>query len=79
MALQKNLWQIECNHTPETIDRVLLPIRKRGISVSKMSYEQKDAVNAVCTVEFEVDAADVERVFKNMIRLHDIQNVIRLS
>jgi acetolactate synthase II small subunit len=78
MALQKNNWKIECNHTPETIDRILLPIRKRGIRVKSLHYEQKDNNNAVCTLEFEIESADVDRVYKNMLRIHDIQNVTRL-
>jgi acetolactate synthase II small subunit len=34
----RNNWQIECHHSPETIDRILLPIRKRGLSVISLSY-----------------------------------------
>ena len=75
---EKNRWQIECSHTPETIDRILLPIRKRGISVMSLHYQQKDTKTATCTVEFEVDASDVERVYKNMLRIHDILTVTRL-
>lgn len=77
MALTKNSWTIECNHTPETIDRILLPIRKRGIRVISLHYQQKDENSATCKIEFEVDASDVERVYKNMLRIHDILNVIK--
>jgi acetolactate synthase regulatory subunit len=76
---QVNRWQIDCAHTPETIDRILSPIRKRGISVISMSYQKKDENTATCTLEFEVDASDVERVYKNLIRLYDIQQVTKLS
>jgi len=79
MALQKNNWKIECSHTPETIDRILLPIRKRGISVNSLNYQQKDQSTAVCTIEFEVDASDVDRVYKNMLRIQDILEVTKIS
>ncbi len=76
---QTNRWQIDCTHTPETIDRILLPIRKRGLSVNSLNYQKKDNDNAVCTIEFEIEAAEIERVYKNMIRIYDIQNVTKLS
>lgn len=76
---QTNRWQIDCTHTPETIDRILLPIRKRGLSVNSLSYQKKDNDNAVCTIEFEIEAAEIERVYKNMIRIYDIQSVTKLS
>jgi len=75
---QMNRWQIDCSHTPETIDRILLPIRKRGLCVQSLSYQKKDELNAICTIEFEVDESDIERVYKNMIRLYDIKEVTRL-
>jgi acetolactate synthase regulatory subunit len=77
--IQVNRWQIDCAHTPETIDRILLPIRKRGLSVNSLSYQKKDNDNAVCTIEFEIDDSDIERVYKNMIRIYDIQGVTKLS
>ncbi|MCU0415812.1 MAG: hypothetical protein MUE33_01390 [Cytophagaceae bacterium] len=73
----KNTWQIECAHTPETIDRILLPIRKRGLSVLKLLYEKSTDETASCSIEFETEEADAERVYKNMIRLQDIKSVIR--
>lgn len=76
---QTNRWQIDCSHTPETIDRILLPIRKRGLMVNSLNYHKKDSENAVCTIEFEIDDAEIERVYKNMIRIYDIQSVTKLS
>lgn len=78
MTKEKNSWRIECNHTPETIDRILLPIRKRGLKVSSFRYEQKDAKNAVCTIEFDLELIEAERVYKNMLRIHDILTVTKL-
>jgi acetolactate synthase regulatory subunit len=75
---QINRWQIDCAHTPETIDRILLPIRKRGLSVNSLSYQKKDNDNAVCMIEFEIEDSEIERVYKNMIRLYDIQGVTKL-
>lgn len=74
---EKYSWKIECNHTPETIDRILMPIRKRGMTVISLNYEQTDSKNAVCTIKFELEPEDSERIYKNMLRIHDIQNVIR--
>lgn len=71
-------WQIDCDHTPETIDRILLPIRKRGLSVQSFTYHKKDEHTAVCTIEVELESSDIERVYKNMLRIYDIQKVTRL-
>ena len=75
----RNNWQIECNHSPETIDRILLPIRKRGLSVISLSYKQAEDMNATCTIEFETEESDVERVYKNMLRIQDIKSVNKIS
>ena len=75
----RNNWQIECHHSPETIDRILLPIRKRGLSVISLNYKQTDNLDATCTVEFETEENDVERVYKNMLRIQDIKSVNKLS
>lgn len=78
MTKEKISWKIECNHTPETIDRILLPIRKRGLKVTSLNYQQKDSKNATCILEFELDSIEAERVYKNMLRIHDIQTVTKL-
>jgi acetolactate synthase regulatory subunit len=79
MTKQLNRWQIECAHTPESIDRVLMPIRKRGLSVESFTYQKKDENTAICTIEFEMEGADLERVYKNMLRIYDIQTVTKLA
>lgn len=71
-------WRIECHHTPETIDRILMPIRKRGLSVISLNYKQKDLKNATCTLEVEIDPKDSERIQKNMLRITDIQTVTKV-
>ena len=78
MTKVKNCWKIECHHTPETIDRIIMPIRKRGLCVIGFQYKQIDAKTATCTIEFEVDSADVERVYKNMLRNYDIVSITKL-
>ena len=75
---EKFTWKIECNHTPETIDRIMMPIRKRGLSVVSFNYKQSDAKNAVCMLEVEVEEAETEKIYKNMIRIHDIQSVTKV-
>ena len=73
-----NNWQIECPHSPETIDRILLPIRKRGLSVISLNYKQAEGLDATCTIEFETEENDAERVYKNMLRIQDIKSVNKL-
>jgi acetolactate synthase II small subunit len=73
----KQHWTINCNHTPETIDRILLPIRKRGLCVTKLNYETISETIANCEIEFDIDALDAERVYKNLIRIQDINEVTR--
>lgn len=75
---EKNRWQIECDHTPETIDRILLPIRKRGISVVSLNYQREENNLATCIIEVEVEPAEVERIYKNLIRIQDIRKVTRI-
>lgn len=72
----KNQWRIECNHTPEIIDRIVMPIRKRGIGITKLNYEkEKKADKGTCTLEFEVEELDGQRIFKNLLRITDILKV----
>lgn len=69
-----NTWRIKCNHTPEVIDRILMPIRKRGLSIDKMNYERENAYG-YCQLEFEVEEDDAIRIYKNMMRITDILDV----
>ena len=67
--------RVECNHSPETIDRVILPIRKRGLSVSKLVYEQLSDTASVCNLTFEIEESDIVRVYNNLIRQTDVLKV----
>ena len=75
---EKYCWKITCHHTPETIDRILLPIRKRGLSVNSLNYKKEDQNMATCIVEFEIEPTEIERIYKNMLRIQDIQTVTKL-
>lgn len=70
----RNYWKIRCNHTPEIIDRILMPIRKRGLSVETMSYK-KDGVQGYCEIEIEIEEDDATRIYKNLMRITDILEV----
>jgi len=70
-----NQWKIICNHTPEVIDRIVMPIRKRGIGVKSMSYKQIDDKGGECQIEFESEEMDATRIYKNMIRVTDILEI----
>lgn len=74
----KNFWKIRCNHTPEVIDRILMPIRKRGLSVDRMTYE-RDGEFGNCVLEVDIDEADASRIYKNLMRITDILEVEKLS
>ncbi len=67
--------RIECHHSPETIDRIMLPIRKRGLSVSRFLYEQTNESGALCNLSFEIEETDIVRVYKNLIRQIDVIKV----
>jgi acetolactate synthase regulatory subunit len=73
--IEKYSWKIQCNHSPETIDRIIMPIRKRGLSVISMNYKRQDEKTAVCNLEFEIESSEYERIFKNMLRIYDITNI----
>lgn len=75
IMIEKYSWKIQCNHTPESIDRIIMPIRKRGLSVISMNYKRNDEHTAVCHIEFEIEVTEYERIFKNMLRIHDITNI----
>jgi acetolactate synthase regulatory subunit len=71
----KYSWKIECSHTPEMIDRILSPIRKRGLSVISLNYKQIDQQQAECNLEFEIEEADYARIKMNMLRIHDLKSI----
>ncbi len=70
----QNSWRIRCNHTPEVIDRILMPIRKRGMSIDKMSYE-RDGEFGICHLHLEIEESDADRIYKNLMRITDILEV----
>ncbi len=74
----QNFWKIRCNHTPEVIDRIIMPIRKRGLCIDKLTYE-RDGEFGNCVLEFEIDEADASRIYKNLMRITDILDVEKLS
>lgn len=75
--MAKNNWKVRCNHTPEVIDRILMPIRKRGLSVDKMAYEREGEFGN-CTLMFEIEESDATRIYKNLMRITDVLDVERL-
>lgn len=75
--MKQNCWKIRCNHTPEVIDRIVMPIRKRGLSIDKMTYE-KDGEFGDCVLEFAMDESDATRIYKNLMRITDILAVEKM-
>ncbi len=70
----KNYWKIRCNHTPEIIDRIIMPIRKRGLSIDAMTYK-RDGEQGFCELELEIEEDDATRIYKNLMRITDILEV----
>lgn len=70
-----NIWKIQCQHSPEMIDRIIVPIRKRGMGVLSFNYEQHDEGKAICHMKFEAEEHVADKIFKNMLRILDIDNV----
>ena len=75
---EKFSWKIECNHNSETIDRILMPIRKRGLMVNSLNYVQIDSRMATCTLQIEIEEAEYEKIYKNMLRIQDIVSVSKV-
>ena len=69
--MQKNYWLIKCNHTPETVDKIMLSFRKRGMMVDMLHYRKITEDTAEC----EDTPESAERIRKNILRLVDINEV----
>jgi acetolactate synthase regulatory subunit len=73
--MQRNCWLIKCNHTPETLDRILAPFRKRGMTLDSVIYKRDSDFLATCAIEFEEDKENSGRILKNLMRTYDIQDI----
>ena len=73
--MQKNYWLIKCNHCPETLDRILSPFRKRGMSLESVTYKRESDFVAICALEFDEDKENSERIYKNLLRIVDVNSV----
>ncbi len=73
--MQKNYWRIKCNHTPETIDKIMLSFRKRGLMVDELHYKKLSEELASCEVEFQEEPENANRIYKNIVRLVDILEI----
>lgn len=73
-----NKWKIQCMHTPETIDKIVMNFRKRGMILETLDYKRINELEAECTITFEDSPVSANRIFANIQRIHDITNVERL-
>jgi len=73
--MQRNYWLVKCNHTPETLDRIVSPFRKRGLMLDSVTYKKSDDDLATCYIEFFEDEFNSNRIMKNLIRIIDILDV----
>ncbi|MFN8439070.1 MAG: hypothetical protein U0V72_15780 [Cytophagales bacterium] len=76
--MQKNYWLIKCNHTPETIDRIMMQFRKRGLSINSLEYKKLDMLSATCKIEFDEVEEQAEKIYKNMLRSVDINEIEKI-
>ncbi|MDX2190198.1 MAG: hypothetical protein SFY32_10060 [Bacteroidota bacterium] len=74
-----NKWELLCWHTPETIDRIMLNIRKRGMMLESLDYKKIDAERAICVITFEDTWTSANRIFSNMQRIEDLIEIKRLD
>jgi len=73
--MQKNYWRLKCSHTPETIDKIVMSFRKRGLMVDSLNYKKVGDGLAVCDIEFEEEPENAERIRNNALRLEDILEI----
>lgn len=70
-----NTWKISCHHTPETVDKIMMNFRKRGMVVNKLEYRKVSEELAECIVEFEDTPLSSHRIYQNIQRIYDIIDV----
>ena len=70
-------WHIACHHTSEIIDRILMPIRKRGLKVTTLHYQRDTDTTATCVITFEEEAPVAEQIYKNLTRTLDVLRIER--
>ncbi|MEY3416689.1 MAG: hypothetical protein RL711_327 [Bacteroidota bacterium] len=73
--MQQNNWLIKCSHTPESLDRIMMSFRKRGLTVESVFYQRVDDNNATCKVVFDEDETQAKRIYNNLIRLVDVHEI----
>jgi acetolactate synthase regulatory subunit len=73
--MQRNCWRIKCNHTAETLDRILAPFRKRGMALESVNYKRDSDFLATCIIEFEEDKENSGRILKNLMRTYDVLDI----
>ena len=78
MSAVINTWSIECNHTPDIIDRILMQLRKRGMRADRFEYKKISNEKAECVIAFEDNPVNAERIFKNLLRTQDLINIKRI-
>lgn len=66
---------VRCVHTAEVLDRLIAPIRKRGILIDKLTFEKIAQNTAVCTMLFTSDATQLHYIESNLNRLVDVHEV----
>ncbi len=73
--MQKNYWRLKCLHTPETIDKIVMSFRKRGLMVDSLNYKKTEAGHAICDIEFVELPENAERIRNNALRLEDVLEI----
>ncbi len=79
MSSVTNTWSIQCHHTPDIIDRILMQLRKRGMKADRFEYKKINETEAECLIEFEDVPANADRIYKNMQRTQDLIKISKLK
>ena len=66
---------VRCVHTAEVLDRLIAPIRKRGILIDKFTFEKIAQDVAICQLIFVSDATQLHYIESNLNRLVDVHEV----
>lgn len=72
---EKNHWKIECRNTPETLTRILGPLRKRGLQAEEVNYRTESAEKAYCELTFVCDSSQSSVIFSNLSRFEDVLGI----
>lgn len=70
---------ITAHSSPEILDRMIAPFRKRGILPQSVDFKQIDTEQCVATIFFDPRNNPLHLIEKNLLRMVDIQTVLMVT